>query len=172
MKELVIRMIYVEMLGQDASFAYIKAVELCAATSISQKRAGYLAGLPQCLTRISVHVSNSRCHASHLFAAALCLSPQHEFRFMLVNQIQRDMNSTNVLEISAALAAVNKIVTEDMIPAVIGDVSVLCDVWCVVCGVCIVNVEALNVFHLLGKVYSHRLRTCCNDCAGAEAAAS
>lgn len=42
---------------------------------------------------------------------------------MLVNQIQRDMNSTNVLEISAALAAVNKIVTEDMIPAVIGDVS-------------------------------------------------
>jgi hypothetical protein len=25
-------------------------------------------------------------------AAALCLSPTHEFRFMLVNQIQRDMN--------------------------------------------------------------------------------
>ena len=44
MKELVVRMIYVEMLGQDASFAYIKAVELCAATSISQKRVGYLAG--------------------------------------------------------------------------------------------------------------------------------
>ena len=42
---------------------------------------------------------------------------------MLVNQIQRDMNSNNVLEISAALAAVNKIVTEDMVPAVIGDVS-------------------------------------------------
>uniref|UniRef100_A0A7S3HNE1 AP-4 complex subunit epsilon-1 C-terminal domain-containing protein n=2 Tax=Spumella elongata TaxID=89044 RepID=A0A7S3HNE1_9STRA len=97
MKELVVRMIYVEMLGQDASFAYIKAVELCASTSISQKRVGYL-------------------------AAALCLSPQHEFRFMLVNQIQRDMNSNNVLEISAALAAVNKIVTEDMVPAVIGDV--------------------------------------------------
>ncbi len=44
MKELVVRMIYVEMLGQDASFAYIKAVELCASTSISQKRVGYLAG--------------------------------------------------------------------------------------------------------------------------------
>jgi len=97
MKELVVRMIYVEMLGQDASFAYIKAVELCASTSIAQKKTGYL-------------------------AAALCLSPTHEFRFMLVNQIQRDMNSTNVLEITAALSAVNKIVTEDMIPAVIGDV--------------------------------------------------
>lgn len=66
MKELVVRAIYVEMLGQDASFAYIKAVELCASTAISQKRIGYL-------------------------ASALCLSPDHEFRFMLVNQIQRDM---------------------------------------------------------------------------------
>ena len=32
------------MLGQDASFSYIKAVELCASTSIIQKRTGYLAG--------------------------------------------------------------------------------------------------------------------------------
>jgi len=31
------------MLGQDASFAYIKAVELCASTNIAQKRVGYLA---------------------------------------------------------------------------------------------------------------------------------
>jgi AP-4 complex subunit epsilon-1 len=44
MKELVVRMLYVEMLGQDASFAYIKAVELCASTSIAQKKTGYLAG--------------------------------------------------------------------------------------------------------------------------------
>lgn len=86
------------MLGQDASFAYIKAVELCASTNIIQKRVGYL-------------------------ASALCLSPDHEFRFMLVNQIQRDMNSSNQLESCAALSAVSKIVTEDMIPAVIGDVS-------------------------------------------------
>jgi len=97
MKELVIRSLYVEMLGQDASFAYIRAVELCASTAITQKKVGYL-------------------------AASLCLSPQHEFRFMLVNQIQRDMKSTNLLEICAALNAISKIVTEDMIPAVITDV--------------------------------------------------
>lgn len=97
MKEMIVRAIYVEMLGQDASFAYIKSVELCAATSITQKRAGYL-------------------------TAALFLSPEHEFRFMLVNQIQRDMKSNNVLEVTAALIAVCKLVTEDMIPAVIGDV--------------------------------------------------
>ena len=41
---------------------------------------------------------------------------------MLVNMIQRDMKSNNQLEVCAALAAVNKIVTVDMIPAVIGDV--------------------------------------------------
>lgn len=64
LKELIIRAMYVEMLGQDTSFAYIKAVELCASTNILQKRAGYL-------------------------VASLCLSPEHEFRFMLVNQIQR-----------------------------------------------------------------------------------
>ena len=96
-KELVVRALYVEMLGQDASFAYIKAVELCASTNILQKRVGYL-------------------------AASLCLSPAHEFRFMLVNQLQRDINSTNHLEACAALSAVCKIVNEDMIPAVIGDV--------------------------------------------------
>lgn len=100
MKEFVIRLIYIEMLGQDASFAYIKAVELCASTSILQKKAGYL-------------------------ATSLCLSPEHEFRFMLVNQIQRDMNSSNVLEICTALTAVNKLVTVDMIPAVIGEVAMI-----------------------------------------------
>ena len=105
MKEFVIRLIYIEMLGQDASFAYIKAVELCASTSILQKKAGYL-------------------------ATSLCLSPEHEFRFMLVNQIQRDMNSSNVLEICTALTAVNKLVTVDMIPAVIGEVAMICYMRC------------------------------------------
>lgn len=97
MKEFVVRSIYVEMLGQDASFAYIRAVELCASTNIHQKRAGYL-------------------------AASLFLSPEHEFRFMLVNQIQRDMQSSNHLETCAALTAVCKIVTVDMIPAVLGEI--------------------------------------------------
>lgn len=97
MKEYVIRAVYVELLGQDASFAYIKAVELCASSNIIQKRVGYL-------------------------ASALCFSPDHEFRFMLVNQIQRDMNSSNHLETCSALTAVCKIVTADMVPAVIGDV--------------------------------------------------
>ena len=43
-KEFLVRAIYVEMLGQDASYAYIRAVELCASTNIAQKRTGYLFG--------------------------------------------------------------------------------------------------------------------------------
>jgi AP-4 complex subunit epsilon-1 len=40
LKELLIRLIYVEMLGHDGSFGYIKAVELCASTNLMQKRVG------------------------------------------------------------------------------------------------------------------------------------
>lgn len=41
---------------------------------------------------------------------------------MLVNQFQRDMKSSSMLDVCAALVAVCKLVTEDMIPAVITDV--------------------------------------------------
>lgn len=98
LKEMVVRALYVEMLGQDASFAYMKIVELCASTNIAHKKAGYL-------------------------AASLCLSTGHEFRLMLVNRIQQDMKSSNQLEACAALSAVCKLVTVDMIPAVIGEVA-------------------------------------------------
>ena len=57
-----------------------------------------------------------------MYIASLCFSPTHEFRFMLVNQLQRDMNSANQLEVCAALVALTKLITEDMIPAVLGDV--------------------------------------------------
>lgn len=69
-KEFLVRMLYVEMLGHDASFGYIKAVEMAASSSLFHKRTGYLV-----------------CSA--------CLSPEHEFRFMLVNQMQRDLQSSN-----------------------------------------------------------------------------
>ena len=97
LKELVIRSLYVEMLGQDASFAYMRIVELCASSNVSYKRAGYL-------------------------AASLTLSPEHEFRFMLVNRMQQDMKSSNMIESCTALSGVCRLVTEDMVPAVMGDV--------------------------------------------------
>ncbi len=96
-KELVIRSLYVEMLGQDASFAYLKVVELCASSNLVFKKAGYL-------------------------AASLTLRPDHEFRLMLVNRMQQDMKSANQVEACIALSGVCKLVTEDMVPAVLGDV--------------------------------------------------
>lgn len=94
MKEFLVRILYVEMLGHDASFGYIKAVELTACGNLLQKRVGYL-------------------------TAGLCFSPDHEFRLMLVNRLQKDMISSNLLEATAALMAACKLITADMIPAVL-----------------------------------------------------
>ena len=83
------------MLGHDASFGYITAVELAASSSIIHKRTG-----------------DVLCSA--------CLAPSHEFRFMLVNQMQRDLASSSILEICGSLIAVTNIITSDMVPAMQG----------------------------------------------------
>jgi len=101
-KEFLVRLLYVEMLGHDASFGYIKALELTASASLYHKRTGYLV-----------------CGA--------CLAPTHEFRFMLVNQMQRDLQSSHVLEICGGLLACTNIITGDMVPAVNGEVVKLLD---------------------------------------------
>eukprot|EP00547_Thalassionema_nitzschioides_P003301 CAMPEP_0194223520 /NCGR_PEP_ID=MMETSP0156-20130528/35324_1 /TAXON_ID=33649 /ORGANISM="Thalassionema nitzschioides, Strain L26-B" /LENGTH=1069 /DNA_ID=CAMNT_0038954705 /DNA_START=45 /DNA_END=3254 /DNA_ORIENTATION=+ len=101
-KEFLVRLLYVEMLGHDASFGYIKALELTASASLYHKRTGYLV-----------------CGA--------CLSPTHEFRFMLVNQMQRDLQSSHVLEICGGLLACTNIITSDMVAAVNGEVVKLLD---------------------------------------------
>jgi AP-4 complex subunit epsilon-1 len=99
-KEFLVRILYIEMLGHDGSFGYIKAVELAASSSLFHKRTGYLV-----------------CSA--------CLPPDHEFRFMLVNQMQRDLQSPNVLECSGGLIACISIITSDMVPAVSNEVTKL-----------------------------------------------
>jgi len=96
-KEFLLRLLYVEMMGHDASFGYIKAVEMCASSSIVLKKTGY-----------------TLCGA--------CLPPTHEFRFMLVNQMQRDLSSSHVLECCTALVAVTNIITSDMVPAISNEV--------------------------------------------------
>mmetsp|Transcript_11220 Transcript_11220/g.32279 ORF Transcript_11220/g.32279 Transcript_11220/m.32279 type:complete len:1071 (+) Transcript_11220:130-3342(+) len=99
-REFLVRLLYVEMLGHDASFGYMKAVEMAASASLYHKRTGYLV-----------------CGA--------CLSPDHEFRFMLINQMQRDLQSANVLEIAGGLLAATKLMTSDMVPAMATEVGKL-----------------------------------------------
>lgn len=99
-KEFLVRLLYVTMLGHDAQFGWIKAVEMAASASLHHKRTGYL-------------------------LCATVLPPDHEFRFMLVNQMQRDLQSPNVLEVTGGLLACSNIITADMVPAVSGEVSKL-----------------------------------------------
>ena len=68
MKEAIVRMMYAEMLGHDASFGHIHAVNMTQQASLVSKRVGYL-------------------------ASALCLHAGHELTTLLVNTMRRDLKS-------------------------------------------------------------------------------
>jgi AP-4 complex subunit epsilon-1 len=74
MREYIVRALYCEMLGIDASFSYINAVKFTQSTNLLDKRVGYL-------------------------ACSLFLHRNHELLMLLVNTIQRDLKSPNVLEV-------------------------------------------------------------------------
>ncbi|KAL9263584.1 AP-4 complex subunit epsilon-like protein [Drosera capensis] len=97
MKEYIIRLLYVEMLGHDASFGYIYAVKMTHDESVAMKRTGYL-------------------------AVTLFLEEDHELMILIVNTIQKDLRSDNYLVVCAALNAVCRLINEETIPAVLGQV--------------------------------------------------
>jgi AP-4 complex subunit epsilon-1 len=92
MKEMLIRAIYIEMLGHDASFAYIHAINQTNCSSIVSKRVGYV-------------------------ACAACLPAESPMLILLVANLQRDLQSPNYLEISSALTAVCKLVNTGFLHA-------------------------------------------------------
>lgn len=94
MKEYLIRMIYVEMLGHDASFGHIHAVKMAHNRALLEKRVGYL-------------------------AVSLTLHKDHPFMLLLINTMQQDLKSDNYLEASMALTVVAKLVNAETIPAVL-----------------------------------------------------
>ncbi|KAL5550092.1 hypothetical protein UlMin_000268 [Ulmus minor] len=97
MKEYLIRLVYVEMLGHDASFAYIHAVKMTHDDNLFLKRTGYL-------------------------AVTLFLSDDHDLIILIVNTIQKDLRSDNYLVVCSALNAVCKLINEETIPAVLPQV--------------------------------------------------
>ncbi|XP_021678989.2 AP-4 complex subunit epsilon isoform X2 [Hevea brasiliensis] len=97
MKEFIIRLVYFEMLGHDASFGYIHAVKMTHDDSLLLKRTGYL-------------------------AVTLFLNEDHDLIILIVNTIQKDLKSDNYLVVCAALNAVCKLINEETIPAVLPQV--------------------------------------------------
>ncbi|KAK7360465.1 hypothetical protein VNO77_02459 [Canavalia gladiata] len=97
MKEYIIRLLYVEMLGHDASFGYIHAVKMTHDDNLLSKRTGYL-------------------------AVTLFLNEDHDLIILIVNTIQKDLKSDNYLVVCAALNVVCKLINEETIPAVLPSV--------------------------------------------------
>ncbi|XP_040989498.1 AP-4 complex subunit epsilon [Juglans microcarpa x Juglans regia] len=97
MKEYIIRLVYFEMLGHDASFGYIHAVKMTHDDTLLLKRTGYL-------------------------AVTLFLNDDHDLIILIVNTIQKDLRSDNYLVVCAALNAVCRLINEETIPAVLPQV--------------------------------------------------
>lgn len=102
MKEGLVRMMYAEMLGHDASFGHIHAVNMTQQTHLVSKRVGYL-------------------------ASAVCLHAGHELTTLLVNTMRRDLGSTNHVEVCASLISIPKLIDAQMVPAVFDSVVALLD---------------------------------------------
>lgn len=94
MKEIMVRAIYCEMLGYEASFSYIHAIKLAQQGSVLDKRVGYL-------------------------AVSLFLSENDELLLLLVNTVLKDLQSTNLIEVCMALTVVSQMFPKDMIPAIL-----------------------------------------------------
>ena len=92
MKEYLIRAIYIEMLGHDASFSHLFAVNLTQDKNILNKRVGYL-------------------------ACSLLLNENSEFLILLVASLQKDLQSSNWVEVCMALNTVIKFADPTMMQA-------------------------------------------------------
>ncbi|GFR52797.1 hypothetical protein Agub_g15417, partial [Astrephomene gubernaculifera] len=92
-KEYMIRLIYCEMLGHDASFAYVKALQFASDPNIHTKKAAYLA-----LTQFLDH--------------------NNQLVLLLVNTLLSDLKSDNYLIVCTALVAATKLIGADLVNAV------------------------------------------------------
>ncbi|KAL0479866.1 AP-4 complex subunit epsilon [Acrasis kona] len=97
MKEYMVRALYCEMLGHEASFSYFQATKLTSSKSVLEKRVGYL-------------------------SITLCVPKDHELVLLLIANLQNDLLSTNYLIVCAALTAASKLVNEETIPALLPSV--------------------------------------------------
>ena len=94
MREYLIRLAYVEMLGQDAQFGHVHAVKLCSDADLKTKGVAYL-------------------------ATSLFIDNESELIFLVVNTIQTDLQSDNSLVCCLALQLVCRLVNPDVAPVLV-----------------------------------------------------
>lgn len=97
LKEYVVRVFYAEMLGVSAEFAHIHCVNLSSSSNLLFKRTGYL-------------------------ATWLTVAPDDDLMYLIVSNMQRDMKSSNFLEVAAALTAASKLLRPELMGAMNADV--------------------------------------------------
>jgi len=92
MKENLLKAIYIDMLGQDTTFAHIHALNLTQSRRLSQKRIGYL-------------------------CCSLFLGEGSELLILLICNLQKDLQSASVIEIATALGYLAKAMNQTFIDA-------------------------------------------------------
>ncbi|KAK9849777.1 hypothetical protein WJX84_007045, partial [Apatococcus fuscideae] len=100
LKELMIRLIYIEMLGHDASWGHVKALQACSETHLLTKKVAYL-------------------------ASSLFLDYKSDMIILVVNTLTTDLKSDNFLIVCTALTAICKLISLDLINAVLPGVTTL-----------------------------------------------
>lgn len=94
MREFLIRGLYCEMLGQAVPFVYIHALNMTQSPRLLDKRVGYL-------------------------CTSIFLNDNHELLLLLLNSVRKDLDSTNILEVSAALSCMSWLLNRDTVYAIL-----------------------------------------------------
>ena len=86
----------------------------------------WLVTMPRPFNRLAQCKSIMEKRVGYL-AVSLFLDEDHEMMLLLVNTLQQDLKSTNVVEVCIALTTIGKVMNQSMIPAVMPDVEKLLD---------------------------------------------
>mgnify|MGYP002345173448 CR=1 FL=1 len=90
MFELMLRLLYIETLGHDGSFAHIHPVNLCQSKNPRLKRVGYL-------------------------LTTLCINRESKLSILMLSTIQKDLASTNLHHVMYCLTALPKLLNKTII---------------------------------------------------------
>lgn len=94
MREFLIRGLYCEMLGYPVPFVYIHALNMTQSQRLLDKRVGYL-------------------------CTSMFLHDDHELLLLLLNSVRKDLDSTNILEVSAGLSCMSWLLNRETVSAIL-----------------------------------------------------